>query len=156
MTKKTGLNPGEKKLADQDYWSKLSDEQKEWLNQFNQEYYQGIYNEKNRKIHTVDYDRDLKDARNARIKDITYMNLIDDKFAGDQDAYENVNDDKTLFSKTRIQKIGCCFDTTVDALAFLRSESLDIIINDDESVNEVLLRLQKDTIAIVEFMRKNP
>ena len=155
--KKTGLNPGEKRLADQDYWAKLSEADKEWLNQFNQEYYQGIYKEEDRKIHPEKFDASLKEARSARRKDIAYMNMIDDKFGEEGQGLNNVSDNNIIHHKTRIQKIGCYFDKPEEALEFLRLESVDIIKNDDDiCINEILLQLQKESIAVIEFMRKNP
>ena len=155
MTKKTKLNPGEKKLADQDYWSKLNDADKEWLNQFNEEYYQGIYNEKKREIHPEKFDRQLKDARNSRIKDVAYMNMIDDKFGNDSESFENVSNEdiNQIYKESKIDRL--CKINEKDALDLLRHEAIDMAINSIDSLENILSDLQRDSIKIFINARKN-
>lgn len=52
-----------KELADFDYWSKLSDEDKEWLAKFQREYYRNQFNLRN------DLHRTKKDKRAAYARD---------------------------------------------------------------------------------------
>lgn len=46
-----GKRPTHKWAIDQDYWAQLSDEEKEWLRQFNAEYYRGQFPKMRRSLH---------------------------------------------------------------------------------------------------------
>lgn len=72
-------------FVDQDYRKQLNDREKAWLDQFNDEYYNGIYSEGQREIHPSHYDDELKDARSSRRKDL-YGRLYGDR--GGQDGID--------------------------------------------------------------------
>ena len=76
--KKRKYNSITREFVDQDYRKKLSDEEKAWLDAFNDEYYNAIYNEERREIHPKEFDQNLKEGRSARRKDL-YGRLYGDR-----------------------------------------------------------------------------
>ena len=83
--KKRKYNSITREFVDQDYRKKLNKEEKAWLDAFNDEYYNGIYNEGDREIHPEHYDDELKSSRSARRKDL-YGRLYGER--GGQDSLE--------------------------------------------------------------------
>lgn len=49
--------------ADQDYWGKLSEEDKKWLEQFNSEFYYANFTKEKKQLHPDWYKRDCSKRR---------------------------------------------------------------------------------------------
>ena len=90
--KKRHYNSITREFVDQDYKKKLTQEEKAWLDQFNDEYYNGIYNENQREIHPEQYDESLKEGRSARRKDL-YGRLYGERGGKDGIEFENIGSD---------------------------------------------------------------
>ena len=145
MTNNKRLHYNEQKLADQDYKSKLNSEQKEWLAQFNKEYYQGIYNENDREIHPEEFDQDLKSNRSSRRKDVFGNQHVDIETI----EFQEVEEEEVI----EIEML-CKIDEK-QALNILRMQAQDMIANEIESLENILTDLQRDTIKIFMNARKN-
>ena len=152
MTKKKALHFHEKKLADQDYWNKLSEEEKEWLGQFNREYYQAIYKEEDRKIHPPEYDQELKAARSSRRKDIFDSPEADTIGLDKIDEYDNSIDNQ-IYSETEMEKLSK-IDEKI-ALTIIREQAKDLLMNRLDTLENILSNLQRDSIKIFLSARKN-
>ena len=147
MSKKNNkrLHYHEQTLADQDYKHKLTDIDREWLLQFNKEYYQGIYNENEREIHPQQWDAELKAARSARRKDAYDNSKADIKYeAVEELETEELEEIDTLYKIDEKR-----------ALDILRTQAQDMMANKIDTVENILTDLQRDTIKIFLNARKN-
>ena len=89
--KKVRFNAITREYVDQDYRSKLSDQDKAWLDQFNKEYYDAIYGNDIREHHSPDYDENLRAARSARRKDL-YGRLYGERGGTDGLDFDDIPD----------------------------------------------------------------
>ena len=159
--KKVRHNKTDQNLMDQDYWNKLSTEDKEWLNQFNKEYYEAIYDADERVHHSKDYDDKLRNDRSSRRKDIFNNNFIGNKDNGDEVKVGIDNDmdvytsDKGMYYEndelSKLKKID-----EAKAMNILEEQAIDAINNDIDSMSNIIKKLQKDSIEIFLNARKNP
>lgn len=76
---------------DQDYIDKLSDKEKEWLSNFNEEYLSGNFNHKGKKLHRTKKERrDCYNRNNARNRDLYTINRTKGWVVGLNDAPDAV------------------------------------------------------------------
>lgn len=69
MTKQKPKRPTHKWAKDQDYWDKLSKEERDWLRRFNSEYYDGGFTNKKATIHPDYLKPDCAHRRYAMTND---------------------------------------------------------------------------------------
>ncbi len=69
MTEQKQKRPTHNWAKDQDYWDKLSKEEKAWLVQFNNEYYHADFSKKKRPLHPEHYRIDCNYRSNSMKRD---------------------------------------------------------------------------------------
>ena len=145
MTKKNKkLHYHEQTLADQDYKDKLNEHDKEWLAQFNKEYYQGIYNESDREIHPEKFDEELKAMRSSRRKD-AYDNPKADIISIEEELeYEEILELEKLYKINERE-----------AFEILREQTKDMIVNKIDTLDNIISDFQRDSIKLFINARKN-
>ena len=158
MTKKVRFNKADRNLMDQDYFSKLTDEDKAWLNQFNKEYYEAIYPGDERLIHSEEYDEELREARSARRKDLWNAAFSENRLdSGDRNFVENnmdvYSEDTAMWFEEEMDKLEKIDEKT--ALSIIREQAKDMIKNEIDILEDILVDFQRDTIKIWMNSRKN-
>ena len=159
MKKKVKYNKANKSFMDQDYWDKLSTEDKQWLNQFNKEYYEAIYSEDERVLHGEQYDEELKEARSARRKDL--WNSVFPSHRSDDGSRNHVENNMDIYEQDKgiwyedddIDKLKKVDESK--ALGILREQALDSINNEVDTIQSILSDFQRDSLIIFINARKN-
>ncbi len=131
-----------REFVDQDYYCDLNDEDKEYLDQFNQEYY---LNNKSFEdpIHGPEYNKALSDADNARRRDISSIL-----------SYYLISD---AVESPELEKILVTSDFIADSIKIYGYEgSIDKLVDDTvdridgyEDNKEIILELLFNTLKII-------
>lgn len=84
-------------LFDQDYIDKLSDKEKQWLSNFNEEYISSNFNHPGRKLHkSKKSKRDCYNRNNARNRDIYSIAKTNDMLKDDKSTQAIIEDQSVV------------------------------------------------------------